>query len=431
MPTVSQLREDIGAGGLDGVFRGLQPPGVDGPDGALACRARWLGVVDEFLKRYGDSRDAGLFSTPGRTEIGGNHTDHQHGRVLAGSVNLDIAAVAAPNGTGVVRLASEGFSDVEVDLSRLVPDGSEANDSRALVRGVAAEFIRRGHPVRGYDVAMTSSVLKGSGLSSSAAFEVMLGTIVNELFAGGRESPVEIAKIGRYAENHFFGKPCGLMDQVACCVGGVVFIDFGNIDDPRIRRVPFDLSRFGLGLCIIDSGADHADLTDAYSPIPGEMRAAAACFGREFLGDVERGEFLRGIPLVRERAGDRAVQRALHFFAENVRAREEAEAIGRGDIDSFLRLVNESGRSSHMYLQNVFPPGDSRHQAVGVALALCDEFLGGRGAFRVHGGGFAGTVQAFVPLDMLSGFKRDIEAAMGAGCCHVLEIRARGSARIA
>ncbi len=372
-----------------------------------------------------------LFSTPGRTELGGNHTDHQRGCVLAGSVDLDVIAVAAPTRDNVIRLASEGFPRQTIALEeRMEPDPAEYNDSRALVRGIAAQFRGRGYGATGMNVCMASNVLRGSGLSSSAAFEVMIGTILNHLFADGTVPEIDVCTIARYAENAYFGKPCGLMDQIACCVGGVAFIDFRDIEYPEIARIETNFRERGYAMCIIDSGADHADMTDEYSPIPGEMRAVARCFGKDCLRDVEREDFLLRLPEARRAAGDRAVMRALHFFADSQRAVDEARALARGDMDSFLRLVNESGRSSHMYLQNVFPSGSSKHQAVGLALALCDEFLGGRGAFRVHGGGFAGTVQAFTPLDMLDGFRERIERVLGGGSCHVLAIRNRGSVRV-
>jgi galactokinase len=285
--------------------------------------------------------------------------------------------------------------------------------------------------VTGFDACLASNVLKGSGLSSSAAYEVMLGSIMNHLFAAGTEGNVDICTIGRYAENCYFGKPCGLMDQLACCVGGVLFIDFKDIDNPGIRKVPSDFRATGYALCIIDSGADHSAMTDEYSPIPREMQAVAACFGKEYLREVDKPQLLSGLRAAREKAGDRAVQRALHFFADSQRTVDEARALDAGDMDAFLKLVNESGRSSHMYLQNVFPLGSTGQQAVGLTLALCDEFLAGRGAFRVHGGGFAGTVQAFVPLDMLDVFKADIERVLGGGSCHVLAVRQAGSVRIA
>ena len=422
------LREKISAGGFDPAFKELYRQ--NGDDTAPA-RIRWLSLLDKHSSLYDDAPGAMLFSTPGRTEIGGNHTDHQHGCVLAGSVDMDMIAVAAPTGDDTIRLASEGFPQQVIRLEeRMEPDSADFNDSRALVRGIAAQFRARGHRVTGFNACLTSNVLKGSGLSSSAAFEVMLGTIMNHLFAGGAVSDIEVCKIGRYAENCYFGKPCGLMDQIACCVGGVAFIDFKDIDNPEISRISVDFRTRGYALCIIDSGADHSDMTDEYSPIPAEMSAVAKCFGKQYLREVDKSQLLLWLSRVREQTGDRAVIRALHFFADSQRTVDEARALTAGDVDTFLKLVNESGRSSHMYLQNVFPLGSTRHQAVGLALALCDEFLGGRGAFRVHGGGFAGTVQAFVPLDIVDSFRDDIERALGAGSCHVLAIRNIGSVKL-
>ncbi len=400
------------------------------PLGAKGGGKRFGKLLERFGERFGRNGRAALFSTPGRTEIGGNHTDHQHGCVLAGSVDLDIIGVAGPNGRPEIRVESEGFPGQVIPLDNLKPDPAEFNDSRALVRGIASQFKARGFPVTGFDACLTSNVLKGSGLSSSAAFEVMLGTIVNHLFAGGVVTPVETAIIGRYAENHFFGKPCGLMDQVACAMGGVCFIDFKKISEPLIRKVSFDLRAAGYALCIIDSGADHADMTDEYSPIPREMEAVAHHFGKKFLREVGREEFLAAIPAIRKEAGDRAVLRALHFYADNERCQQEVEALAEGNVQAFLALVGESGRSSHMYLQNVFPLGATERQDVGVTLGLCDELLAGRGAFRVHGGGFAGTVQAFVPLETLSSFKERMEAVLGKGRCHVLSIRDAGCIRV-
>ncbi len=400
------------------------------PMGTKGGVKRFEKLLECYGERFGRAGHAALFSTPGRTEIGGNHTDHQHGCVLAGSVDLDVIAVAGPNGRQEIRVESEGFPSQVIPLDDLQPNPAEYNSPRALVRGVASQFRRRGFPVAGFDACLTSNVLKGSGLSSSAAFEVMLGTVVNHLFAGGVVSPVETAIIGRYAENNFFGKPCGLMDQVACAMGGVCFIDFATIAEPVIRKVTFDLRAAGYALCIIDSGADHADMTDEYSPIPREMEAVARHFGKHFLREVGRGDFLAALPAVRKVAGDRAVLRALHFYADNERCQQEVEALSEGNVEAFLTLVGESGRSSHMYLQNVFPLGATMRQDVGVVLALCDEFLSGHGAFRVHGGGFAGTVQAFVPLGILPTFKEKMEGVLGAGRCHVLSIRDAGCIRV-
>lgn len=427
MKRYDDLKRELDSGAGADLLRKLYRSATGGEETAAG---RYHALMDTFVRRFGAPDRAALFSTPGRTEIGGNHTDHQHGCVLAGSVNLDVIAMAAPNGLDVVRMESEGYPGQEIPLGHLAPNPEEYNDSRALVKGVVARFREKGHKVGGFDVCLTSTVLKGSGLSSSAAFEIMMGTIVSHLFAGGTATPVELAIVGRYAENVFFGKPCGLMDQIACSVGGVAFIDFKNIDNPVIQKVEFDFLGHGYALCIIDSGADHSCMTDEYSPIPREMGQVAEYFGKVYLREVSRDEFMLALPAVRRYAGDRAVLRAMHFFNDNARVPLQAKALREDRIDEFLSLVNASGRSSVEYLQNVYPSGATHEQAVGLALALCDEFLRGKGAYRVHGGGFAGTVQAFVPLDMLDGFKEKMEAVLGNGRCHVLSIRNAGSIRL-
>ncbi len=366
------------------------------------------------------------FSAPGRTEIGGNHTDHQRGRVLAAAVNLDTRAAVRPNGTDIIRILSKGYPMSTVNLAELRPVEGEINTTPALIRGVAARFTELGCKVEGFDAYCESTVLPGSGLSSSAAYEVLIGTIINHLFFGGRVSQPEIAQIGQYAENVFFGKPCGLMDQTASAVGNLVTIDFFDKQNPVIRPVKFDFSACGYALCIIDSGADHADLTDEYAAIPGEIKAVAAQFGKEVLAEIPEEDFYSRLPQLRKLCGDRAVMRCIHFYQENARVTRQVEALEAGDFDTFLRLVKESGYSSYMYLQNVIPAGYKEHQDVAVALALCEHYLAGRGAYRVHGGGFAGTVQAFVPMDILEAFRTGIDAALGQGACHVLSIRPEG-----
>ena len=366
------------------------------------------------------------FSAPGRTEIGGNHTDHQRGRVLAAAVNLDTIAAVKPNGTNIIRILSEGYPMCTVDLGILDPIDSECNTTPALVRGVAARFCQLGFHVEGFDAYCQSTVLPGSGLSSSAAFEVLIGTIIYCLYTDGRVSPPEIAQIGQYAENVFFGKPCGLMDQTASAVGNLVTIDFFDKEHPVIKPVRFDFSTCGHALCIIDSGANHADLTDEYAAVPGEMKAIAAHLGKEVLTEIAEEDFYAAIPALREKCGDRAVLRAVHFYQEKARVPQQVAALERGDFQTFLNLVKQSGFSSYMYLQNIIPAGYKQHQDVGVALALCQHYLQGKGAFRVHGGGFAGTVQAFVPNDMLDSFVAGVEAVLGKDSCHVLSIRPQG-----
>ena len=378
-----------------------------------------------FASAFGGTPER-YFSAPGRTEIGGNHTDHQRGRVLAAAVNLDTVAAVRLNGTDTINILSEGYPMCRVNVRELTPVASEINTTPALIRGVAARFAQLGCQVQGFDAYCVSTVLPGSGLSSSAAYEVLIGTIINHLFFDGRVSQAEVAQIGQYAENVFFGKPCGLMDQTASAVGNLVTIDFFHKENPVIRPVEFDFSACGHALCIIDSGADHADLTDEYAAVPGEIKAVAAWFGKEVLTQIQEAEFYAAIPQLRKACGDRAVMRCIHFYQENARVPKQVAALEQGDFEGFLRLIKESGYSSYMYLQNVIPAGYKQHQDVAVALALCEHYLGGRGAYRVHGGGFAGTVQAFVPFDILDSFVAGVDGALGSGACHVLSIRPQG-----
>ena len=378
-----------------------------------------------FLTAFGGVPER-YFSAPGRTEIGGNHTDHQRGRVLAGAVNLDTIAAVRCNGTDTIRILSKGYPMSVVDLNTLTPVESEINTTPALIRGVAARFKELGCRVQGFDAYVESTVLAGSGLSSSAAFEVLVGTIINCLFFGGKVSQPEIAMIGQYAENVFFGKPCGLMDQTASAVGGMVTIDFADPSAPDIRPVDFDFASCGHALCIIDSGADHADLTDEYAAVTQEFKALCAYFGKEVLTEVPEEDFYAAIPALRKACGDRAVMRGIHEYAENKRVTQQVAALQEGDFDRFLTLIKESGYSSYMYLQNVIPAGYVKHQDMAVALGLCEHYLQGRGAYRVHGGGFAGTVQAFVPFDLLEAFRAGIDGALSEGACHVLSIRPQG-----
>lgn len=369
------------------------------------------------------------FSAPGRTEIGGNHTDHQHGCVLAAAVDLETVADVVINDRDEICIHSEGYSDFSIALDDLTVHAEEVNTTAALVRGVAAAFAQRGAKLEGFDAKIQSNVLPGSGLSSSAAFEVLIGTICNDLFFGNKLTAVEIAQIGQWAENVYFGKPCGLMDQMASSVGGMVFIDFAQPETPIVEKIDFDFSKSGYTLCIIDSGADHADLTDEYAAIPMELKQLCACFGKEYLRQIPETEFLKALPNIRGKVTDRAILRAMHVYAENKRVMAQTAALKAGDIDTFLRLCTESGHSSWMYLQNICPVGAVQYQAVALALALCDQLLAGRGAYRVHGGGFAGTVQAFVPNEMLDSFKVSIEQVLGKDSCHILHIRPVGGTR--
>ena len=362
------------------------------------------------------------FSAPGRTEIGGNHTDHQHGCVIAAAVDMETTADVTLNGTNIIRVDSEGYKLVEIDLDDLSIKESEKNTTAALIRGVAAAFAQRGYKLAGFDAKVKSTVLPGSGLSSSAAFEVLIGRILNGLFADNAVSAIEIAQIGQYAENVYYGKPSGLMDQMASSVGGLVFINFADPKNPIVEKVDYDFAHSGYTLCTIDSGADHADLTDEYASMPVEMKKVAAFLGKEVLNDVDEAEFYAKLPEIRKAAGDRAVLRAIHFFEENRRVQMQVRALHNDNFDAFLNYVNESGRASWMLLQNVIPCGYAEHQDMAITLALCTKLLQGRGAVRIHGGGFAGTALAFVPNDSFEQFKAGVEAVLGEGHCHLLQI---------
>lgn len=362
------------------------------------------------------------FSAPGRTEIGGNHTDHQHGCVLAAAVDMETTVEVALNGTNVIRVDSEGYKPVEIDLGDLTIKEAEKNTTAALIRGVAAAFAQRGYKLAGFDAKVKSTVLPGSGLSSSAAFEVLIGRILNGLFANGEVSAIEIAQIGQYAENVYYGKPSGLMDQMASSVGGLVFIDFNDPKTPIVEKVDYDFAHSGYTLCTIDSGADHADLTDEYAAMPIEIKQVAKFFGKEVLREVNEAEFYAKIAAVRKETGDRAVLRAIHFFNENRRVQMQVRTLKNDNFDAFLHYVNESGLASWTLLQNVTPAGYIEKQDMAFTLALCQQLLGGEGAVRIHGGGFAGTALAFVPNDKFESFKAGTETALGEGHCHKLII---------
>lgn len=385
-------------------------------------------LINSFQKFFGARNDIRVYSAPGRVELGGNHTDHQRGCVLAASVNLDMRAVVAKNGKSVLRLKSEGYPRIDIDLSDLSPRENERNTTRALIRGVAHGFVKRGKVLSGVDMYIVSDVLRGSGLSSSAAFEVLVGTALSDIF-GADLSPEEIAEIGQYAECEYFGKPSGLMDQMACSVGGVVFFDFSHTP-AKIEKIECDIRSYGYDLAIIDAGAGHAGLTNEYSSIPAEMKKVAEVFGREVLGGVSENEFYDRILQVRKLVGDRATLRAVHFFRDSRRAKEEARRLECGDFDGFLELVKESGNSSFKYLQNIYVSGAVKNQEMAYALAVCEELLGGRGAVRIQGGGFGGTLEAFVPCEMTEKFESGIQKMLGKGMCKILSFRKEGGIRI-
>ncbi len=415
-----EMRSRITSGGLDRAFDYLYS------EKAPLQRERYEAAVGEFEKLFGAGREVGLFSAPGRTEVGGNHTDHQQGRVLAAGVNLDVIAVAGKNDDNVIRIQSAGFPMDTIDLSDVSVRESEKNTAASLIRGVAAKFAALGHRIGGFDAYTTSSVLKGSGLSSSAAFETIVGTMLNSLYADGAVTPVQIAQIGQYAENAYFGKPSGLMDQMGCSVGGFIAIDFQNPEKPIVEKVEFDFAHSGYKLCVVDTGGNHADLTGDYAAAPVEMRSVAEALGGKVLRDVAPETFYAALPALRGKCTDRALLRAFHFYADNDRVPRQVAALKTGDFETFKRLVIESGRSSFMYLQNVYTCKNPDEQGLSLALAMSEHLLAGRGAWRVHGGGFAGTIQAFVPEDLLDGYKAAMEAVFGANHCHVLSIRPVG-----
>ena len=381
--------------------------------------------MSDFRSTFGREPEF-LFSAPGRIEVSGNHTDHQHGCVMAAAINLETLGWVALNGTSEINLVSEGFTGCSIDLNDLSFKEEDKGTSKALVAGVAYQFEKRGAKLQGFDIYVRSEVLPGSGMSSSASFEVMIGNVFNHLFFDDKCTPVEIAQIGQWSENNFYGKPCGLMDQTACSVGNFIGIDFRDPTSPVVSKLNFDFAKSGHSVCVIDSGANHAKLDDEYAAITNELRQVCRFFGKEYLRDVEETEFYDSISELRKTTGDRAVLRAIHVFNENKRVALQSEALEKGDFDTFLKYASESGKSSWRLLQNVIINGQSENQEVALALQLAWQFLDGRGAVRVNGGGFAGTILAFVPDDMLDAFKTRIEKALGAGSCLALKINPQG-----
>jgi galactokinase len=390
---------------------------------------RYTNLLKKFQSAF-NKDEAEVFSSPGRTEIGGNHTDHNFGRVLAGAVNMDNVAVAAKNNTNIVTIESVGYPKIVVDLNKLTPDKSEFFTSESLVRGVSARLKELGYKIGGFDACIDGGVPKGSGLSSSASFEVMVGAIISELFNDGKLDPVQNAIIGQYAENNFFGKPCGLMDQTACSMGGLITIDFEDPSKPIVKKVNFDFVATGFALVITDTGGNHADLNDEYASLPTDMKAVAAELGKKVLRQVTLEQVVDIAPKIREKVGDRALLRAYHFLGDNQRVVDQVAALEKNDFKSFLNMVIESGYSSYMYNQNIFPVNNVREQGVSLALALSEMVLKGQGAWRVHGGGFAGTIQAFVPQNLLDKYVSTLEHVYGKGACHKLFIRAKGSVKV-
>ncbi len=422
LKSIAAWRAELESGNLDPALQRLY--GADS-FGAPKLRQRFLEALEGFEQTFPERTLTGLFSAPGRTEVGGNHTDHQLGWVLGAAVSLDVIGVVSPREDNIIRVQSQGYELEEVDLSRLELVSEEKETSQALIRGIAARFSQFGYRIGGFDAYTTSAVMKGGGLSSSAAFEVLIGTVLNHLYNGGLVDPQRIAQVGQYAENEYFGKQCGLMDQMVSAVGGFVSINFGG-ERPQIRQIPFDFSKVHHHLCVTEVGSSHENLSEEYSAIPAEMKAVAACFGQQVLSQVSEEDFYLALPELHDRVNDRAILRAAHFFGETRRAKQEAQALENGDFDRFLELVKQSGQSSFRWLQNIFAPQDPIHQPVSLALLASEHLLGGRGACRVHGGGFAGTIQAFVPDDLLCSYVKTMEELFGPGSCHRLAIRPWG-----
>ena len=424
---LKEVKRLITSGGLDKKLSELY-----GEDKIMSARTRYLNSVEGFEKLYDSNRDIHIFSVSGRSELLGNHTDHNNGKVVAAAIDLDIISVASACAGSVIRMTSEGSKEDCVDFDTYVfPQAELHGTSASIIAGIVSAFKINGYSVGAFDAYTTSSVPQGAGLSSSAAFENTVGTILNYLYNNGSVDFIKLAKISKYAENDFFGKPCGLMDQLACASGGIVAIDFEDSKSPLVERIEFDLNKAGYALCIINTGSSHASLTADYAAISAEMKAVAEHFGKTKLREISKSDVIENIPALRESVGDRAIIRSIHFFDENERVNEFAEAISNADIDGFLRCVNASGRSSFCYLQNVYSSQSVKTQGISLALSLAEEYLKGKkAAVRVHGGGFAGTVQAFVPILYVDSFKASMNSIFGEGSCLVLRVRSQGAVEV-
>lgn len=392
-------------------------------------RNRYINALDKFVQLYGE-KDIAIYSAPGRSEVGGNHTDHQRGQVLACAVNLDAIGIVAKRDDGNIKIVSDSYNINVVDTNALDKVDAEEGTSESLIRGVASKLSQAGYKVGGFDAFITSDVLVGAGLSSSAAFEVLIGNILSYLYNDGKLDAVFIAQAAQYAENVYFGKPCGLMDQMASSVGNLTNIDFADVEKPVINKVDVEFDKFGYSLCIVDTKGSHADLTPEYAAIPKEMKSVAAFFGKEVLSEVDEQQFYDNIPQIREKCGDRAVIRAMHFYNDNKYVSKEVKALEKGRFDKFLKFIKKSGDSSYEYLQNVYPSSAPENQGVSLCIALSRRILNGEGAVRVHGGGFAGTMQAFVPNDLVEKYKGGIEKYYGDGSCHILKVRKYGGMKV-
>lgn len=393
-------------------------------------RQRYNDIITKLNSNFGCSGEVMLFSTPGRTELAGNHTDHQQGKVLAGAVSLDIIAAVQINDKNLIRIKSEGHILCEVELDELDAVVSEQGSATALVRGIASEISKRGFTLCGFDAYTTSMVLRGSGLSSSAAFEVLIATIINHLSCEKKLTPLELAQISQRAENIFYNKPCGLMDQTACSVGAVVAINFVDPENPLLNGIDFNLEQYGYKLVIVNTKGNHGDLTDDYTAIPAEMKAVAGLFQKEHLSEISEQQFYTDISRIRNNVGDRATLRAIHYFNENRRVDKIVTAIQKNDIEEFFKQIRLSGQSSISYLQNIYSTKDPHSQGISIGLALTEQFLGDDGGFRVHGGGFAGTIQAYVKIEQVEAYKALIDNVFGAKSCYGVNLRKQGGVRV-
>lgn len=392
-------------------------------------KERYVNAIKKFEEYYGDG-EIKIFSAPGRSEIGGNHTDHQHGKVLACAINKDAIAIVKKVKDDEVRIVSDDAKEIVVDIADVTICEEEKGSTLALVKGVLVGFLERGYKVGGFHTYITSDVLIGSGVSSSAAFETLIGAILSGLYNKMKVSDVEIAKIGQFSENIYFGKPCGLMDQMACSIGNLVYIDFYNPEKPLVEKIPFNLEKYGYSLCITDTKGSHADLTDEYAAVPDEMKRVANYFCKEILADVSLEELLTNIPEIRKTLSDRCILRAIHFLGENQRVEEEVTALKEEDVDGFLKHIQESGNSSYKFLQNVYSVKNIHQQNVSLALAVSESVLKSKGVCRVHGGGFAGTIQAFVKNEDVKAYQHSMDQIFGKGACSVLKIRKYGGMQV-
>ncbi|MBE6717726.1 MAG: galactokinase [Ruminococcaceae bacterium] len=423
---IELMKEHIAQGNLNEKFAELY-----GKDQIEIQKARYIKALDGYIAEFGNSDNIQIYSVSGRSEISGNHTDHNNGKVIAAAINLDVIAIVTPRNDNIINIKSEGFPKDTVDVTSTKPSESRYFSSYALITGMCDGFESRGYKVGGFDAYTTSNVFKGSGLSSSAAFEVMVGNILNHIYNEGKVDNVEIAKIAQFAENVHFGKKSGLMDQMACAVGGFINIDFKDTANPVIKKIDFDLNKYGYYLYIVNTGGNHADLNDDYSSVPEEMKSVARFLGHEVLRDVKYSDIIENATALREKTGDRAILRAIHYLNENERVEKQVKALENGDIDAFFADVISSGMSSFRFLQNVYTVKNVAEQGLSLALAVSEQLLAGKkAAWRVHGGGFAGTIQAFVPECESENYKKEIEKVFGEGNCIALRVRNDGAIRV-